>query len=77
MVTELEQKTNDYQKQLKEFESKCEKLEGEVNRVNAQRLAGKNTRELAADEVSREHSRIVYLIILHKYCIVGISFYTN
>ena len=56
MVTELEQKTNDYQRQLKEFESKCERLEREVNRVNAQRLADKNTRELAVDEVSHECS---------------------
>ena len=56
-VTELEQKSNDHQRQLREYESKCERLEGEVNRVNAQRLAG--NRELSADEVSHEHS--------HKY----------
>ena len=53
-VTELEQKNNDNQRQLKEYESKCERLEGEVNRVNAQRL---NT---SADEVSHEHSRIYH-----------------
>ena len=53
-VTELREKNDDYQKQLKEFESKCERLEGEVNRVNAQRLGGKISRERTADEVSHE-----------------------
>ena len=64
MVTELKQKNSHYQRQLKEYESKCEKLEGEVNRVNAQRLAGKNTRELAADEVSLViYNGLVFLIL--------------
>ena len=52
MITELREKNNDYQKQLKEFEAKCERLEGEVNRVNAHRLSGKISREHTADEVS-------------------------
>ena len=55
-VTELEQKSIDNQRQLREYEAKCERLEGEVNRVNAQRSAG--NREHTADEVSHEHSHI-------------------
>ena len=54
MITDLQQKNQGYRRQVQEYESKCERLEGEVNRVNAQRLAGKNSREHTADEVSHE-----------------------
>ena len=51
-ITELRQQ-NSYQRRqlLQEFESKCEKLEGEVHGVNAKRHT--NSRELSITEVSR------------------------
>ena len=50
-ITELRQQNKDQQRQLQDSEAKCERLEGEVNRVNAKRLHG-NSRELSVTEVS-------------------------
>ena len=61
-ITELQQQNNDQRRQLRESESKCERLEGEVNRVNAKRLHG-NSRELSVTEVSSIQCNILYPVL--------------
>ena len=51
MISDLQQQTHGQQKAMQEFRSKCEGLEEEVNRVNAQRLHGRS-RERTDSEVS-------------------------
>ena len=50
MITELQQSKNNYLKQVQELEQKCERLEGEVNRVNTKVL--NTSREFTDKEVS-------------------------
>ena len=55
MINELQQQTHGQQKQLRELNAKCERLEGELNRSNSRILHG---RKIGTDsEVS--HSIIV------------------
>ena len=53
MISDLQQQTLTQQKQLHEFESKCERLEGEVNRANSRMLHGRS-RERTDSEVSHD-----------------------
>ena len=51
MISGLQQQTQGQQKQIQEYDAKCEKLEGEVNRANARMLHGRS-RERSESEVS-------------------------
>ena len=53
MINDLKQQTHGQQKQLQEFDAKCERLEGEVNRANSRMLHGRS-RERTDSEVSHD-----------------------
>ena len=54
MINDLKQQTDGQQKQLQEFDAKCERLEGEVNRANSRMLHGRRSRERTDSEVSHD-----------------------
>lgn len=54
MVTDLQKTNQNQQRQLQEFESKCERLEREVIRVNAKSPYGNHSGEHDDAEVSND-----------------------